>query len=243
MRSCSVVKNLEIVRGGLADYKQLCRFHYRDCGLGPFAAIFTMKAKAGSAVWLGDGVVGVIVYKMPSPGLELRNVATGGYFGGFDRSTRLSLVNSSIRCIGRVIIDPRFRGLGLASRLVRETMGLMGVPIIEAMAVMGAVNPFFERAGMTAYRAKMPGRCVQLVEAFSMVGIEGGDLLDSRRVGEKIESLSAGQGEFIEAQIQRFLQSYSKRRYMLPGDERIRYVLGKLTSRPIYYIWFNPEME
>jgi len=107
--------------------------------------------------------------EMPVPGLELRNVATDNFFVGFDRSTQLALINKNIRCISRVIIEPRFRGLGLASRLVRKTMPKMDVPIIEAMAVMGLVNPFFEKAGMRAYTAKMPARCVQLTEAFSMV--------------------------------------------------------------------------
>jgi predicted GNAT family N-acyltransferase len=65
------------------------------------------------------------------------------------KKTRLSLINKNVVCITRVIIDPRFRGLGLASRLVRETMGQMGRPIVESAAVMGHVNPFFEKAGMT----------------------------------------------------------------------------------------------
>jgi hypothetical protein len=50
-----------------------------------------------------------------------------------------------------VIIEPRFRSLGQAVRLVKETMPLMNVPFIEALAVMGRVNPFFEKAGMTRF--------------------------------------------------------------------------------------------
>jgi hypothetical protein len=40
-----------------------------------------------------------------------------------------------------------------------------------------------------------------------------------------------------------FLQAYGKRREMRAGIERTRYVLSKLTGRPVYYIWFNPEKQ
>ncbi|MDO8302109.1 MAG: hypothetical protein Q7T18_02605, partial [Sedimentisphaerales bacterium] len=94
--------------------------------------------------------VGVIVYTMPVIGLEVRNIAIGEMFECCqNRKERMKMINENIRCISRVIIEPRYRGLGLAARLVRETMPLLNVPIIEAMAVMGQVNPFFEKAGMT----------------------------------------------------------------------------------------------
>jgi len=191
----------------------------------------------------GTKTVGVITYTMPSPSLELRNVATNNFFAGFDKSTQLALINKNIRCISRVIIEPRFRGLGLASRLVRQTMPEMNVPVIEAMAVMGLVNPFFEKAGMKAYTAKMPARCIQLIEALSMVGIEEDQLINAEKVQRKLDRLPSPQAEFIELEIKRFLQSYGKRRNMQAGLERTRYILSKFTFRPVYYIWFNPKFD
>jgi len=233
---------MQIVPGCLDDYKELGHYHYRDSRLGPYAAIFVIKPKGHLSGCSGIKTIGVIVYTMPSPGVELRNVAMGNLFAGFDRVTQLALINKNIRCIGRVIIEPRFRGLGLASRLVRETMPEMNVPVIEAMAVMGLVNPFFERAGMRAFSAKMPARCVQLMEALSLVGIEKQQLIDPKKVQRKLEQLQGEEAEFIEHQIQNFLQSYGKRRYMPAGLERTRYILSKLTFRPVYYIWFNTKI-
>ena len=186
-------------------------------------------------------LAGVIVYTMPVAGLEMRNAATGGRFCGFDRGTSLALLNANVRCISRVIIEPRFRGLGLAVRLVRETMPLMDVPIIEAMAVMGAVNPFFEKAGMRAYAGPMAERCVRLSEALSMVGIEEREMIDPQLVQKKIEGLSKAEAGFIEAEMGKFLQSYGGRRRMQAGIERTEFVLGKLTERPIYYVWIRPQ--
>ncbi len=241
MKECSVCRKLRVVPGCFDDYKQLAHYHYRDSRLGPFECIFALKPVGGT---LHTKAVGVIVYSMPVPGLELRNVATDNFFVGFDRSTQLALINKNIRCISRVIIEPRFRGLGLASRLVRQTMPKMDVPIIEAMAVMGLVNPFFEKAGMRTYTAKMPARCVQLTEAFSMVGIEDPELIDPEKVQRKLAGLSDDQAEFIERQINSFLHSYGcRRRNMQTGPKRMRYILSKLTARPVYYIWFNPKFD
>jgi hypothetical protein len=243
MRRCSVTKKLQIVRGCLEDYKKLARYHYRDSHLGPFAAIFAIRPNKALGTRLGTETVGVIVYTMPGVGVELRNIATGNLFAGLDKGTRLALINKNIRCIGRVIIEPRFRGLGLASRLVRETMPEMGVPIIEGITVMGLVNPFLEKAGMKSYTAKMQERCIQLLEAFSMVGIEKNLLISPQKVQQKLDQLQRPKAEFIELQINRFLQSYGKRRYMPPGPGRTRFVLSKLTARPVYYIWFNPKLQ
>jgi len=240
MQICSLCKKLEIVPGTIDDYNQLARYHYRDTRLGPYAAIFALRQNSRWIASSGAKVVGVIVYAMPSPGLELRNMATEQIFAGFDKSTQLALINKNIRCISRVIIEPRFRGLGLASRLVRETMPQMQMPVIEALAVMGLVNPFFEKAGMTAYTAKIPVRCAQLAEALSIVGIEEHELIDAQQVHLKLQQLRWPRADFIERQIQRFLQSYGKCRDMPPGLERTRFVLTKLTERPVYYIWFNP---
>jgi len=253
----TICKQLQIVSGSSDDYDRLACYHYRDGHPGPAVATFALKpcepavkpqAKylaprftRGSAVM--PQTVGVIVYTMPTAGTELRNVATGDIFKGFDRKTRLALINKTIRRIARVIIEPRFRGLGLAARLVRETMPKLNVPVIEALAVMGIVNPFFEKAGMTAYTAPLPERCAELAEAFSLVGIEEKELIDPQAVQRKLDALFASQRQFIESQINCFLQTYGKTHTVWPSSlERTKFILSKLTVRPVYYIWFNPNV-
>jgi hypothetical protein len=194
----------------------------------------------------------VIVYSMPTAGAQMRNVATGGVFAGLDKGTRLALINKNIRTISRVIIEPRFRSLGLAVRLVRETMPIMDVPFIEALAVMGRANPFFEKAGMTRYDAPISTSCVRLIEAFSTVGVDEQDLIDPAVIQQKLDKvLSDGsdlsdwsdKSNFIEREMTRFLQSYGQRRLMQPGIERTRFILSKLTDTPVYYLWKNTNSE
>lgn len=240
MRDCSVARGLEIVRGGRGDYERLSRYHYRAERLGVYTAVFALKGRFRTAERLET--VGVIVYTMPVLGCELRDVATGGFFAGYDRATRATLLNENVRCISRVVVEPRFRGLGLAVRLVAETMPLMNVRMVEAMAVMGRVNPFFAKAGMKAYFGPVPERCVRMVEAFGTAGIEQSELVDARRVDSKIEQLGRTEREFIDGEMRRFLQSYGRRRQMPAGLERTRYVLSKLTQRCVHYVWVNERI-
>jgi hypothetical protein len=131
----------------------------------------------------------------------------------------------------------------------------MTVPFVEALAVMGQVNPFFEKAGMTRYDAPQSPACVRLLEAFGAVGIEQQDLIDPGLVQQKLDSRPArrdcaklrlrgnDKSEFIEREITRFLQCYGGRRLMPTGIERTGFVLSKLTDRPVYYLWKNQNIE
>lgn len=240
--NCTVTSHLEIVPGGFEDYRRLAAFHYRSAETFPYTAIYTLK-EMHPVRGRFDSVVGVIVYTMPAPSFELRNIATDGYFSGLDRRMGLQLVNENIRCIGRVIVEPRYRGLGLAGRLVAETMGKLNVPIIESAAVMGHVNPFFEKAGMKAFKGKQTARAVRLIEAFGMVGIEEKEFIDPGAVHARLCAMNKRHGRFIEQQINLFMQSYGKQRYMKPSLNRTRFVLSRLSARPVYYIWFNPQKK
>jgi len=139
---CSLQKYLQIVPAKRGDYEQLSRFHYQSSALGPTRWIYKL---VDEHPWrrLAAPVVGVIVYGSPAANLAGRNAATGGVFAGMDRASALSLLNERMVCIRRVIIEPRYRGLGLASRLVSATMPLTESPMVEAVSVMGRVHPFF----------------------------------------------------------------------------------------------------
>jgi hypothetical protein len=234
---------LRVVPGGIEDYKQLARYHYRGSRPGPCKAVFALRSDGTLAGLPREAAVGVVIYSTPTAVLELRNAATNDFFAGLDRDTQLGLINKNIRRISRLVIEPRFRGLDLATRLVRETMPRLNVPIIEAAAVMGQVHPFLEKAGMKAYVAKPRLASVQLAEAFSLLGMEGAALLDAQKIQQKLDGLTRAQNEFLERCIAQFLKSHGRRREMPPGLERTRYILAALGARPTYYIWFNPKFN
>ncbi|HEV2293682.1 MAG TPA: GNAT family N-acetyltransferase [Tepidisphaeraceae bacterium] len=61
---------------------------------------------------------------------------------------RLRFNNAHLRTISRVVVHPQFRGLGLASALVRQLIAICPTRYVESSAVMARVHPFFEAAGM-----------------------------------------------------------------------------------------------
>ncbi len=241
MHTCSMHRELEIAPGEMRDYDRLAAYHYRDDRPAVVKAIYVIRPRRTLA-WLGRRPVGVAVYAMPSPRVELRNPATNGIFAGLDRQTELALLNRNVRCLARVVIDPRFRGIGLATRLVRETLPALHVPIVEALGVMPRVNPFLERAGMQAFEPRVPVEHVELLEALSAVGVEETDLVDPAGVQAKLDRLPPSASDFIEVRVRRFLKSHGTRRTMPSGLERTQYLLIRLTHRPAYYIWFHPSM-
>jgi GNAT superfamily N-acetyltransferase len=239
MHTCSIHKELEIVPGDLRDYDRLAAYHYRDARPVAVAAVYTIRPRQ-LYEFAPRRPAGVIVYTMPNPRVELRNIATNGVFRGLDRHTQLELLNRRVRCIARVVVEPRFRGIGLAVRLVRETMPRLEVPMVEALGVMPLLNPFLEKAGLTAFPPRVSIEHLEMLEALSVVGIEEDDLVNVEIVQQKLDRLPPPAGDFLEFRIQRFLKSHGSRRTMPMGIERTRYLLGKLTHRPAYYIWFNP---
>ena len=71
-----------------------------------------------------------------------------GLAASLSHKERLAFTNAHVRTISRVVVHPQFRGLGLASELVRKLIDVCPTRYVEASAVMAHVHPFFEAAGM-----------------------------------------------------------------------------------------------
>ncbi|MCP8313338.1 MAG: ATP-binding cassette domain-containing protein [archaeon] len=131
-KECSIVKNIRIEVASKLDYKPLGRFHYRS-KLGPCLKTFRMA--------LENRIIGIIVYSPTRPSSIGRQVY-------FKRQVSIEEINRDFACISRVIIHPKYRSIGLGTKLVKETLPLIGKKYVEAIAVMAKYSPFFEKAGM-----------------------------------------------------------------------------------------------
>jgi len=148
---CSVYRDVCIKKGSFDDYKKLSRFHYRS------------KSEESESLWLkdcykllcNDELIGVIVYSRSYLNLKPRNMVFGErYVYTPGDLLRARLVNEEIARISRVIIHPKFRGIGLGAFLVRKTMPKVNAKVIEVLAVMAKYNPFFEKSGMVRLNYK-----------------------------------------------------------------------------------------
>ncbi len=141
--------------GCWGDYLALQRFHYRCGAPATVAKIVSACYQPVSGCAIGQNsavrVVGVAVLSWPIPNAGARNRYFG--WGNLSPSQRAHQANAQVRTISRVIVHPQFRGIGLASELVRLMIERCPVRYVEALAHLGRFHPFFLKAGMTCLDA------------------------------------------------------------------------------------------
>ncbi len=209
------------------------------------------SAPGSNDAGLGDGgfvLVGVIVVSRSALSLGGRDRATGGRYGtaGMGRIATANLVNRELRVISRVVIAPNWRGLGLAGRLVAETLPLVGTPYVEAMAAMGRMHPFFERGGMTAYPQPLSRYGERLRACLEAVGIGRCDRRSAEALGRALDVLAPGPQRLGGREICRWARSYlgaKNHRTNRPGRRRMLELVARhLDSTPVYYLWRREDM-
>jgi len=154
--TCSVAGDMSIREGTREDYGKLSRLHYRAEGFPVPRNIYAMERR-------GE-VIGVIVYSYPPVRVAGRRTAVG-YSPGMEE------LNADWACISRVIVHPKYRTIGLGSRLIRETLPVQGCDHVELVAVMAQYNPFAERAGMRLVQVTEPhGSVVRAIDGLHGLG-------------------------------------------------------------------------
>ena len=137
---------LRLTPGRAADYRQLERFHYAHARPASFARVWTIRYWPAPSP-CGEGrLIAVAVLSCPPLRCAARERALA--LSPPDSRQLAPFVNRNLRTISRVVVHPQFRGIGLASLLIRAACALADTPMVEAIARMGAAHPLFERAGM-----------------------------------------------------------------------------------------------
>jgi len=274
-RRCSLIEGIRIERGMREDWLALAPLHYRSHEAGAVTDIFRVvyekhlgfrnsafglngseapipgdvapSANPQSAIRNPQCLVGVIVYSRSPLSLGGRDRATGGRYrlGGLGRLAMGRLINEELRIISRVVLAPNWRGLGLASRLVAETLPQAGTPYVEAMAAMGAMHPFFERAGMTAYPPPPSPQGERLRAALETVEIGRVARRSAESLAEALEALDPAARSLAEREVERWCRSYlgakNHRTNRPDRRRRLELVARHLDSAPVYYLWRSVE--
>lgn len=242
---------LRIESGNLRDYRALAAHHYKSGSPYAPTAIYAMRHERVSAVarFAGGGnetvLVGVLVMTRPQLCGTLRDAATGGRYRGLKRGEAADLLNREMRTIARVVLDPRYRGLGLAVRLVRHALDGATTPYVEAFAAMGRVNPFFERAGMVRYEGPpRPGEA-RLLDAFAELNWPRTLFASRRLFSERLDALDATRRRWIESELRRWHRSATFMDRSGGRDARLDDILtlarDRLLARCIYYLHYHPD--
>lgn len=256
--AASPARALRLTTGSLRDYAALAEHHYRAGRPATATRVLVLRHDVptppqrfsgfGSGAGAGE-VVGVLVESLPTLSCRLRDYALRDRFGSWLAGRpRAALLGRELRCISRVVIDPRWRGMGLASGLVREALATAQTPFTEALAAMGRVNPFFERAGMTPYHRPPHALDARLIAALAVVGLTPRDLAWMHRTRGRLDALPPHRRDWAYRELRRWRQNAFGRARSpgppgSPGDSDIGDILlaarRRLLLPPIYYLHDN----
>jgi len=230
-----------IERGTIRDYHELGCFHYLSGPPACHKRVYVIRPPrtATRRRWrdlTAAELAGVLVVSPPLANVRGRNVATGARYAGPDRAAALELLNAEIESISRVIVHPTYRGCGLAVRLVRHALATAQTPLVEALAAMGRVHPFFERAGMTAFHLPPDEPVSRLLSAAEAVGLSANDLVAVRPVRKLLSERRLPQAAFFRRELDRCCKNTFPRRRLRRLVDPVAEVCRRTARRYVYYL-------
>lgn len=255
MPTCTApVDDLSIEPGTPSDYTSLARFHYKSGHPGAITCVWRMIRDAPTVVGRycrrrdDTQTLGVLVLSLPALSCQLRNLATHDRYANLKPRDAAVMLNREVRTISRVVIDPQWRGLGLAVRLVKHALhhpshgtgeAECSLRYIEALAAMGRVSPFFEQAGMTRYDRPPRAEHARLLDALRHLNIEPFMLTTRSAIDSRVTSSSAS--ALLECELRRWHRAAHRtppvalRRLSL--DDLLHAARRELLAQPVYYIF------
>jgi len=243
-KTCSLTKEMYVAEGSIEDYHKLSGFHYRDSRrVAAVYKVFVLKR--------GDEVCGVILYKYPGLACQGRKEALG-------KVLTIKELNRDLTTIARVVVHPKYRTIGLGTKLVKETLPLVDKPYVEMIAVMAKYNPFAEKAGMKKILESKPNPAVlEAVEKLRKLGFNPVFLSSEKYNMHQLQALrSVSQAKTILKDLSKAVGIYRKRlwsssqaymqkeefnnRVDKAGVEKLAKmlrILGFLTQTKVYLFW------
>jgi len=240
-RFCSLWKDIRIEKGSRSDYNKLEVYHYAAKKPAFVTDIFRAKWK--------DNLVGCIVYSTAALDLRARREVFGS-------SLREEAKRKEIKRIARVIVVPRFRGIGLGVQLVKQTLRKVNAGIVETYARMAVYNPFFEKAGMqlgAIYQLSARNK-LEIKSFLGKFGVDESILVNIHVLRRWLEEQKqAGRLEELEKELakvdtpRQFSRYFRVRRLLARGKVDLDVLTTYLFSFSIYftktyyYFWIAPE--
>jgi ABC-type transport system involved in cytochrome c biogenesis ATPase subunit/GNAT superfamily N-acetyltransferase len=238
---CSLIREMKVEQGTMADWRCLSRFHYRGHRTAAPRKIFRLIRD--------EELCGVVIYSYPPPRCYGRRLVLP--------CMSLQEINKQLSIISRVVIHPKYRTIGLGAKLISETLPLAGTPYVEMIAVMAKYSPFAEKAGMQKIAQQQSASSISEVsKTLVQLGFDLHLLGSSRYVKEKLDSLIPQQTcdlkeAFVKNKHLRFRQELAsgqpfgkpceyRRNIQNAGNEKIAKlikIVGVLMQTKVYLFW------
>ena len=237
-----------IERGTIRDYRDLSCFHYLAGPPACHKRVYVVRPspRAAGRRWrelASADPAGVLVVSPPLANVRGRNLATGGRYSGPNRADAMQLLNDEMECISRVIVHPAYRGCGLAGRLVRHALKKARTPLVEALAAMGHVHPFLERAGMKPFRIPPDVHVSRLLSAAEAVGLSPSELASVGPVKRLLARSGSKEAEFLQRELSRCIEKTFSEDQLARLADPIAEMCRRTTRRYVYYLAPGKEAQ
>ncbi len=257
-RPCSLMSDITFRIATFEEYQKsgLPTFHYKSARRP--AGLINIYA----AEWKGV-LVGAMLLKYPPLELQERNFITQKYY-----TKNYKELNKDVETISRVVINPKFQGIGLAPKLMNTYFNSEhSRKIVEAVSVMAQYHPFNERAGMKRIeidRKKETKHYQDMIELLEKWEFDMSLLRSGRYNFSCLEKLTNGQlvelVPMIMKEYRKVVALYSTAKSSSRQSaekeiaeaeknpsESLRFISDALkrVKKPsmAYIVWFNPRFE
>ncbi|MEM9251267.1 MAG: hypothetical protein AAGB29_02860 [Planctomycetota bacterium] len=231
------------------DYAQLAEHHYRARRPATISRVLVVRDDTPTATdrflcrASAERPIAVLVESLPTLSCAARDAALNHRYGPpLSQAQRGDLVNRELRCISRVVVHPIFRGVGLAVRLVRHALATAQTPFTEAIAAMGRVHPFFERAGMTRYDRPVRDSEARVLDALRIVGLTPEVLIDRDTAWRRLRAQPRSRQRTVDAELYRFhagVRGRRRSRRDVTPRARFDFAVERLAFQPLYFLHDN----
>ncbi len=235
--------------GKLKHYQSLAHHHYKAAQPCTATTIFVLYDNHATDIIsqfknttaaADSKPIGVLVRSYVQLNNQLRDLATAGRYTRLAPRARAKMLNHEIRIISRVIIDPRYRGLGLAVKLVKHALQNPETTYTEALAAMGRVNPFFEKAGMTCYHAPPRPEHARFQIVIQELNLQPHLLASTKTLTNQLNKKTPTQRTWFEAELRRWtalaFRLPKKIQNTITYQECLALARDHLLTRPLYYL-------
>jgi len=199
-KKLDMFNDMKVELGTIEDYEKLKRFHYRQANHGAVKNVYKMTYQ--------NELIGVIMICYPHLALKGRNIYTNNEFSKMTKENCTKL-NEQFENIARIIIHPKYRGVGASYYFIQEYMTKFAqTKYVETLAAMANYNPFFEKAGLTRIDVDEDTKRVEWVKGLEKFGYNL-SLLSSARYNEEIfNRLTSDQQESVRMIVLGVLSRY-----------------------------------
>jgi GNAT superfamily N-acetyltransferase len=228
-------------KGRLAEYAPFSHWHYLGAGRpGPVTDVFVAE--------FARRPIAIAVFCAPHLFLGPRNLLLPRFSSNRVAELGAGALNANLRLLSRIVVEPAFRGMGVAAKLLREALPALGVRYVECLAEMGEFSGFLVRAGFERKGQVKPSREARsLIKTLERLGLRERELADPALRREIMARLNSRTRARLLRQLAGLCRSRVQTgkgslrgRACSAGEEVLQRALWRLRCRPEYFLWERP---